>query len=74
MCMVRPEKAKKSQTRFTIDGNHINYPGKVAIPTAVIMIKTLIFNSVISTEGAQFMTIDISNLYLITPLSRPDYI
>ena len=39
----------------------------------MLVAKTL-FNSVISTEGAKFMTLDISNFYLMTPLSRPKYI
>jgi hypothetical protein len=34
----------------------------------------LLFNSIISTKGAKFMTIDISNFYLMTPLSRPEYL
>ena len=34
----------------------------------------LLFNSVISTKGAKFMTMDISNFYLMTPLPRPEYL
>ena len=34
----------------------------------------ILFNSVISTKGVRFMTIDISNFYLMTPLKRPEYI
>ena len=34
----------------------------------------LIFNSVVSTKGAKFMTKDISNFYLMTPPNRPEYI
>ena len=37
------------------------------------MVKTL-FDSVISTRGARFMTMDISNFYLMMPLKRPEYI
>ena len=74
MWMVQPKKAKKIQTQFTGGGDCINYPGKVAIPTAETLVEKLIFNSVISTEDAQFMTMDISNFYLMTPLSRPNYI
>jgi hypothetical protein len=28
----------------------------------------MLFNSIISTRGARFMTMDISNFYLMTPL------
>jgi hypothetical protein len=33
-CTVRPDKAEPNQTRFTVEGDRINYPGKVATPTA----------------------------------------
>jgi hypothetical protein len=34
VCTVRPEKAEPTQTRFTVGGDIINYPGAVATPTA----------------------------------------
>ena len=34
----------------------------------------LLFNSIISTNGAKFMAMDISNFYLMTPLPRPEYL
>ena len=55
-------------------GDHINYPGAVATPTADMLIAKLLFNSVISTKGAQFMTIDISDFYLMTPPKQPEFI
>ena len=55
-------------------GNRINYPGEVATPMAEMLMAKLLFNSVISTEGAKFMTMDISNFYLMTPLPRPEYL
>ena len=39
-----------------------------------MLLAKLIFNSVVSTKGAKFMTMDISNFYLMTPLNRPEYI
>ena len=39
-----------------------------------MLVAKMLFNSVISTKGAKFMTMDISNFYLMTPLSRPKYI
>ena len=36
--------------------------------------EKMIMNSVISTIGARFMTIDISNFYLMTSLPHPEYI
>ena len=74
VCTVCPEKAESNRTRFTVGGDRINYPGEVATPTADMMVAKCLFNSVISTKGAKFMTIDISNFYLMTPLKRPEYI
>ncbi len=74
VCSVRPEKAEPNQMRFTVGGNRINYPGKVATPTAVMLVAKMLFNSVISTKGAQFMTMDISNFYLMTPLHPAKFI
>ena len=74
MCTIRPEKAEPNRTRYTVGGDRINYPGEVATPPAEMLVAKILFNSVISTPGARFMTMDISNFYLMTPLKRPEYI
>ena len=74
VCMIRPEKKETYRTWFVVGGNKINYPGKVATPTAEMLVAKLLFNSVISTQGARFMTMDIANFYLMTPLKRPEYV
>ncbi len=74
VCTVRPDKAEPNQTRFTIWGDRINYPGKVATPTAEMLVAKMLFNSVISMKGTRFMTMDISNFYLMTPLHRSEFI
>ena len=47
---------------------------EVATPTAEMLVAKILFNRVISTRGAWFMTIDISNFYLMTPLKWLEYI
>ena len=74
VCNIRPEKKEKERTRFVVGGDRINYPGEVATPTADMLVAKLLFNSVVSTKDAKFMTMDISNFYLMTPLKRPEYI
>ena len=74
VCNVRPEKDEKNRTRLVVGGNRINYPGDVGTPTADMLLAKIIFNSVISTKGAKFMTADISNFYLNTPLPRSEYV
>jgi hypothetical protein len=39
-----------------------------------MLVAKMLFNSVVSTKNAKFMTMDISNFYLMTPLKRPEYI
>jgi hypothetical protein len=68
MCTVRTKKAEPNRTRFTVSSNKINYPGEVATPTAEMLAAKILFNSVISTNGAKFMTMDVSNFYLMTLL------
>ena len=74
MCNVRNEKAKKNRKRFVVGGERINYPGEVATPTADMLVAKILFNSAVSTRNAKFMTMDISNFYLMTPLKKPEYI
>ncbi len=74
VCTVQPEKAEPNRTRFTVGGDRINYPGAVATPTAEMLVAKMLFNSVNSTKDARFMTMDISNFYLVTPLHRPEFI
>jgi hypothetical protein len=59
--------------QFTVGGDRINYPGKVGTPTAEMLVVEMLFNSVISTKGTRFMTMDVYNFYLMTPL-HPEFI
>ena len=74
MCNIRPEKKDPTRVRITIGGNLINYPGDCDTPTANILTVKLLLNSVVSTPGAKFFTMDISNFYLNTPLERKEYV
>ena len=71
---MRPKEAGKNQTRSIVGGDRINYPGKAVTLTADMLVTKLLFNSLISTKGATFMAMVITNFYLITPLDRPEYI
>ena len=52
----------------------MNYPGDVSTPTACLLTAKLLINSVISTEEAEFMTLDINFLNFNTPLARYEYL
>ena len=66
----RPEKADPYRTRLTVGGNLLVYPGDCGTPTVDLLTVNLLLNSVVSTQGAKFMTIDIKDFYLNSPMSR----
>ena len=72
-CDVRPEKAEQERTRITAGGDQLEYDGDVSTKTAGLETAKILFNSIISTPGARFMTMDISNMYLNTPLKDFQY-
>lgn len=75
MCTVCPEKWGNPITPgLLLGGDKINYPGEVSTPTAEMMVANILFNSAISTPGATFMAIDISNFYLMTRLKCLEYL
>ena len=61
------------RVRGTIGGDKVDYPGLVAANTADMKTIKLLLNSVISTNGAKFMTLDIKDFYLGTVLPRKEY-
>jgi hypothetical protein len=75
VCMLgQTQMAEPNQMQFMVRGSRINYPSKVATPTAEMLVAKMLFNSVISMKGAQFMTMDMPNFYLMTPLHRAKFI
>ena len=72
--MQRATRKETNRTRFAVGGDRINYPGSVATPTAKMLVTKLLFNSTILKKSARFMTINISNFYLNSPLPRPEFI
>eukprot|EP00804_Cyclotella_cryptica_P017098 CCRYP_003348-RA/>CCRYP_003348-RA protein AED:0.29 eAED:0.29 QI:0/0/0/1/1/1/2/0/539 len=59
--------------RLTVGGNRINFPGDCGTPTADMITVKILLNSVISTVNAKFMTINIKDFYLNTPMECPEY-
>ena len=59
--------------RITVGGNLIDYPGELTTRTADLTTTKLLWNSVISTPGARYSTVDIKSFYLETPLDRFEY-
>ncbi len=51
----------------------MHYPGDAGTPTADLLTVKLLLNSIISTPNAKFMTMDIKDFYLNTPIARYEY-
>ena len=73
-CNVRPEKEDPNRVRATLGGNQMAKMIDCGTPTADLLTVKLLFNSIVSTPNAKFMSIDISNFYLNTPLDRYEYV
>ena len=59
--------------RLTVGGDRVNYPYNYGTPTVYLATIKYLLNSVISTPLAKFMTIDIKDFYLCTPMTRFEY-
>lgn len=63
----------KRRVRGTIGGDKVTYDGDTAANTASMQLIKIMLNSVVSDKGAKFMTADISDFYLGTPLPDTVY-
>jgi hypothetical protein len=68
-----PKKDDPNCMRLTVGGNKINYPRDCGTPTVDMFTVKLHLNSVISTKGARYCTIDLKDFYLMTPMTHPAY-
>ena len=65
----RPQKEDPNRVQMTAGGNLLQYPGELTTRAADLTASKIIWNSVLSIEGARFMGIDIKNFYLGSPLN-----
>jgi hypothetical protein len=70
---IKDHKEEKERTGLAVGGDQIEYPGEKSTRTAALTKAAILINSVITTLGAKFLVIDITNLYLNTPLGRFEY-
>ena len=59
----RPQKEDPNCIRIAVGGNLITYKGNTLTRTANLTTSKLLRNSVLSTDGAQYMCLDINNFY-----------
>ena len=65
----RHQKEYPNRFRITAEGNLIKYAGELTTRTADLTTAKMLWNSVISTDGAKFMGLDIGDFYLETPMA-----
>jgi len=72
--LIRPEKNEEpNRTRLVAGGDRVHYPGDAGTPTADLLTVKILLNSTISTPNAKFMTMDIKDFYLNTPMAWYEY-
>jgi hypothetical protein len=59
--------------RGTVGGNVSDYDGDRTAWTADLETVKILLNAVVSDENSEWMTVDIKDFYLGTPLDRPEY-
>ena len=70
---IRPHKDETHRVRVTVGGDKLVYHGITATATASLTTLKILLNSVISTPGARFITLDIKNYYYNTPMEVYEY-
>ena len=66
-------KKDPNHTHTMMGGNLINYPEDVGTNMATLLLIKIFLNGVISTLGVRFMSTNLANFYLTTPLERPEF-
>ena len=58
---------------LTVGGDILTCPWDCSTPTVDMLTVKLLLNSIVSTLNAKFMSIDIKDSYLNTPMPRSEY-
>ena len=74
VCDYRPLKDEPYRVRLVVGGDRLNYDADTGAPTANLLDVKILLNSIISTPGARFATIDIKDFFLCTPMAIYEYI
>ena len=66
-------KKDEHRTRMTVDRCNIKYQGCAGTPTAYLDTAKLIFNSILLRKNSKFVSLDIANFYLMTPMREHEH-
>ena len=73
VCSYRPQKAEPYRKRITVGGNLIDYPGNLSMKVANMTTFKILVNRTLSTPGARWLSLDVKNYYLGTPMDDYEY-
>ena len=75
VCDHKPLKTEKHRVRITVGGDRLSCPDDTGSPTANMMETKILVNSTISDShlGARFISVDLQNFFLATPMARKEY-
>ena len=73
VCKVKHHKEDPNRTRITVAGSKICYPMNVSTPTGSLDLVKIIINSVLSRRNTRFVSFNLKNFYLQTPMVRSEY-
>ena len=75
VCDYRPLKQEQYRVRLVVGGDKLPYKDDAGSPTATLIETNLLLNSAISgaKQGARFMTCDIKDFFLATPMNNAEY-
>ena len=74
VCTFRTKKQDLDRICITIGGNRIKYTGDVGTKTTSLDLFKIVINSILSRKDANYVISNIINVYLQTPLERPEYV
>ena len=75
ICDYRPHKSEPYRIRLTVGGDRLDCPDDTSSPAASLLETKLLLNSTVSDAhlGARFMTMDLKDFFLATPMARSEY-
>ena len=76
VCDCRPLKEEMHCVRITVDRDRLTYNDDASSPATDMLETKTLFNSIMfnARKGARFMTLDIKDYFLATPMRDPEHV
>ena len=71
---IKPKKSEVNRVRLMAGVDKLNYPCLTSTDQASLTTTKFHLNNIISTRGAQYLTVDIRFIYYSTPFQRFKYV